>query len=54
MLTPDRAGLPADGRTRRVPGLRRDEVARLVAYVWSRQERRGRALSENEARPGVE
>jgi transcriptional regulator with XRE-family HTH domain len=30
MLTPDRAGLPADGRTRRVPGLRRDEVARLA------------------------
>ncbi|MER7790173.1 helix-turn-helix transcriptional regulator [Streptomyces sp. NPDC097640] len=29
-LTPDRAGLPADGRTRRVPGLRRDEVARLA------------------------
>ncbi|MYS80049.1 helix-turn-helix transcriptional regulator [Embleya scabrispora] len=29
-LTPDRAGLPDDGRTRRVPGLRRDEVARLA------------------------
>jgi transcriptional regulator with XRE-family HTH domain len=29
-LTPDRAGLPADVRTRRVPGLRRDEVARLA------------------------
>ncbi|MEU9342717.1 helix-turn-helix transcriptional regulator [Streptomyces sp. NPDC048278] len=29
-LTPDRAGLPADGRVRRVPGLRRDEVARLA------------------------
>ncbi|WP_416969348.1 helix-turn-helix transcriptional regulator [Streptomyces sp. 4F14] len=29
-ITPDRAGLPADGRTRRVPGLRRDEVARLA------------------------
>ncbi|MFJ9899917.1 helix-turn-helix transcriptional regulator [Streptomyces sp. NPDC091280] len=29
-LTPDRAGLPADGRIRRVPGLRRDEVARLA------------------------
>jgi len=25
-LTPDRAGLPADDRVRRVPGLRRDEV----------------------------
>ncbi|MFI0454374.1 helix-turn-helix transcriptional regulator [Actinomadura sp. 6N118] len=29
-LTPDQAGLPADGRPRRVPGLRRDEVARLA------------------------
>ncbi|MEU6850869.1 helix-turn-helix transcriptional regulator [Actinacidiphila alni] len=29
-ITPDEAGLPADGRTRRVPGLRRDEVARLA------------------------
>lgn len=29
-LTPDRAGLPHDGRTRRVTGLRRDEVARLA------------------------
>ncbi|MGW4732196.1 helix-turn-helix transcriptional regulator [Streptomyces shenzhenensis] len=29
-ITPDRAGLPADGRPRRVPGLRRDEVARLA------------------------
>ncbi|MFI7416542.1 helix-turn-helix transcriptional regulator [Nonomuraea sp. NPDC049684] len=29
-ITPDQAGLPADGRARRVPGLRRDEVARLA------------------------
>ncbi|WP_051458807.1 helix-turn-helix transcriptional regulator [Microbispora sp. ATCC PTA-5024] len=29
-LTPDQAGLPEDGRTRRVPGLRRDEAARLA------------------------
>ncbi|MFI6688956.1 helix-turn-helix transcriptional regulator [Streptomyces sp. NPDC050485] len=29
-LTPDKAGLPDDGRARRVPGLRRDEVARLA------------------------
>ncbi|MGW5157106.1 helix-turn-helix transcriptional regulator [Nonomuraea wenchangensis] len=29
-ITPDRTGLPADGRARRVPGLRRDEVARLA------------------------
>jgi transcriptional regulator with XRE-family HTH domain len=27
---PDRAGLPADGRVRRVPGLRREEVALLA------------------------
>ncbi|MFD5114954.1 MULTISPECIES: helix-turn-helix transcriptional regulator [unclassified Streptomyces] len=29
-ITPGLAGLPADGRARRVPGLRRDEVARLA------------------------
>lgn len=29
-VTPDRAGLPDDRRARRVPGLRRDEVARLA------------------------
>ncbi|MCF3960455.1 helix-turn-helix transcriptional regulator [Streptomyces fuscigenes] len=29
-LSTDQAGLPDDGRTRRVPGLRRDEVARLA------------------------
>ncbi|MGW4379315.1 helix-turn-helix domain-containing protein [Kitasatospora sp. NPDC004531] len=29
-IGPDQAGLPADGRVRRVPGLRRDEVARLA------------------------
>ncbi|MBB6347032.1 helix-turn-helix domain-containing protein [Nonomuraea muscovyensis] len=29
-ITSDQAGLPADGRARRVPGLRRDEVARLA------------------------
>jgi transcriptional regulator with XRE-family HTH domain len=29
-VTPEEAGLPADGRARRVPGLRRDEVARLA------------------------
>ncbi|GAB2575981.1 helix-turn-helix transcriptional regulator [Streptomyces capparidis] len=28
--TPEQAGLPADGRARRVPGLRRDEAARLA------------------------
>lgn len=29
-VNPERAGLPADGRVRRVPGLRREEVARLA------------------------
>lgn len=29
-ITPEEAGLPSDGRIRRVPGLRRDEVARLA------------------------
>jgi transcriptional regulator with XRE-family HTH domain len=29
-ISPDAAGVPADGRARRVPGLRRDEVARLA------------------------
>lgn len=29
-ITPQEAGLPCDGRVRRVPGLRRDEVARLA------------------------
>ncbi|SEG30494.1 Helix-turn-helix domain-containing protein [Nonomuraea solani] len=29
-ITPGQAGLTADGRARRVPGLRRDEVARLA------------------------
>ncbi|MFE6286605.1 helix-turn-helix domain-containing protein [Streptomyces sp. NPDC057877] len=29
-VSPDDAGLPEDGRARRVPGLRRDEVARLA------------------------
>ncbi|MGW8761530.1 helix-turn-helix transcriptional regulator [Streptomyces sp. NPDC055815] len=29
-VTPDQAGLPEDHRVRRVPGLRRDEVARLT------------------------
>ncbi|WAZ26241.1 helix-turn-helix transcriptional regulator [Streptomyces cinnabarinus] len=29
-VSPEQAGLPSDGRVRRVPGLRRDEVARLA------------------------
>lgn len=29
-ITPEQAGLPSDGRPRRVPGLRREEAARLA------------------------
>ncbi|GLY82498.1 helix-turn-helix domain-containing protein [Actinoallomurus iriomotensis] len=46
-ITPDRAGLPADARPRRVPGLRRDEVARLAGIsteYYTRLER-GRAAN---------
>ncbi|MFJ2438864.1 helix-turn-helix transcriptional regulator [Streptomyces sp. NPDC087658] len=46
-LTPDRAGLPDDGRTRRVPGLRRDEVARLagVSTEYYTRLEQGRAVN---------
>nr|WP_062341551.1 helix-turn-helix transcriptional regulator [Herbidospora sakaeratensis] len=44
-LRPDTAGLPGDGRIRRVPGLRRDEVARLagvsVEYYTRLEQGRG-------------
>ncbi|WP_062428558.1 helix-turn-helix transcriptional regulator [Herbidospora daliensis] len=44
-LRPDAAGLPGDGRIRRVPGLRRDEVARLagvsVEYYTRLEQGRG-------------
>ncbi|MGW4893872.1 helix-turn-helix transcriptional regulator [Kitasatospora sp. NPDC004240] len=50
-ITPEQAGLPADGRTRRVPGLRRDEVARLAGmsteyYTRLEQGRPGRPSPE--------
>jgi transcriptional regulator with XRE-family HTH domain len=46
-LTPERAGLPADGRARRVPGLRRDEVARLagVSTEYYTRLEQGRAVN---------
>ncbi|MGH6653705.1 MAG: helix-turn-helix domain-containing protein [Actinocrinis sp.] len=49
--SPDRAGLPEDGRTRRVPGLRRDEVARLAGvsteyYARLEQGRAGNPSAE--------
>jgi transcriptional regulator with XRE-family HTH domain len=50
-LTPQRAGLPAYGRTRRVPGLRREEVALLagISVEWyTRLERgNGRGVSDD-------
>ncbi|MEU6967637.1 helix-turn-helix transcriptional regulator [Kitasatospora aureofaciens] len=46
-VTPEEAGLPADGRVRRVPGLRRDEVARLagVSTEYYTRLEQGRALN---------
>ncbi|WBP89399.1 helix-turn-helix transcriptional regulator [Kitasatospora cathayae] len=46
-VTPEEAGLPADGRIRRVPGLRRDEVARLagVSTEYYTRLEQGRALN---------
>ncbi|WP_018501557.1 helix-turn-helix transcriptional regulator [Parafrankia discariae] len=45
-LTPERAGLALDGRPRRVPGLRRDEVARLagVSTEYYTRLEQGRAV----------
>lgn len=50
-LAPERAGLPSDGRVRRVPGLRRDEVARLAGvsteyYTRLEQGRAGNPSAE--------
>lgn len=48
---PERAGLPPDGRVRRVPGLRREEVARLAgvsADYYARLEQ-GRPISPSPA-----
>ncbi|GIH27859.1 transcriptional regulator [Acrocarpospora phusangensis] len=48
---PSRAGLPADGRVRRVPGLRREEVARLAGVstdYYTRLEQ-GRAINPSPA-----
>src|SRR3954471_4870586 len=46
-ITPDRAGLAEDGRVRRVPGLRRGEVARLagVSVEYYTRLEQGRAGS---------
>src|SRR6185503_21078954 len=50
-ISPDQAGLDADGRVRRVPGLRRDEVARLAGvsteyYTRLEQGRAGNPSTE--------
>lgn len=50
-ITPEDAGLPSDGRVRRVPGLRRDEVARLAGvsteyYTRLEQGRAGNPSAE--------
>jgi transcriptional regulator with XRE-family HTH domain len=50
-IAPDQAGLPEDGRARRVPGLRRDEVARLAGvsteyYTRLEQGRAGNPSAE--------
>ncbi|MGW3648260.1 helix-turn-helix transcriptional regulator [Streptomyces sp. NPDC000878] len=50
-ITPEDAGLPPDGRVRRVPGLRRDEVARLAGvsteyYTRLEQGRAGNPSTE--------
>ncbi|WP_089100021.1 helix-turn-helix transcriptional regulator [Streptomyces hyaluromycini] len=48
-LTPERAGLPDDGRLRRVPGLRREELAQLahvsIDYVVRLEQGRTRRVS---------
>ncbi|MET9631902.1 helix-turn-helix transcriptional regulator [Lentzea sp. NPDC006480] len=49
-LSPDDVGLPRYGRTRRVPGLRREELAQLagvsVAYYTRLEQGNGRNVSE--------
>lgn len=55
-LTPDRAGLPADGHVRRVSGLRRDEVALLagVSAEYRIRPEQGRApTGPQRVRPGL-
>jgi transcriptional regulator with XRE-family HTH domain len=50
-VTPKEAGLPDDGRPRRVPGLRREEVARLanvsVDYLVRLEQGRARSVSRS-------
>lgn len=50
-VDPERAGLPADGRVRRVPGLRREEVAMLAGVstdYYTRLEQ-GRRITPSDA-----
>jgi len=50
-ITPERAGLPPEGGARRVPGLRREEVARLagVSVDYYVRLERGRNLNVSES-----
>jgi transcriptional regulator with XRE-family HTH domain len=49
-VDPARAGLPADGRVRRVPGLRREEVALLagVSTDWYTRLEQGRRITPSD------
>ena len=49
-VDPARSGLPADGRTRRVPGLRREEVALLagVSTDWYTRLEQGRRITPSD------
>ena len=49
-VDPSRAGLPADGRVRRVPGLRREEVALLagVSTDWYTRLEQGRRITPSD------
>ena len=49
-VDPARAGLPADGRVRRVPGLRREEVALLagVSTDWHTRLEQGRRITPSD------
>jgi transcriptional regulator with XRE-family HTH domain len=53
-LSPDEAGLPGDGRARRVPGLRRDEVARLAGISTEYYTRLEQGRATNPSREVIE
>ncbi len=53
-ITPEQAGLAPDGRVRRVPGLRRDEVARLAGVSTEYYTRLEQGRAGNPSREVVE